>query len=74
MKMVNPLKKIKMYKTEVKYDSETDEYFIEFSDDAMKEMGWNIGDSILWKDNGDGSFTLSKSLNDSLLNKSDHND
>ena len=37
------------------------EFFIEFPDEAMEEAGWKVGDDIVWKDNGDGSWTLTKS-------------
>jgi hypothetical protein len=26
----------------------------------MEELGWKIGDDIVWKDNEDGTFTLYK--------------
>jgi len=31
-----------------------------FSDDLLKEMGWKEGDTLQWKDNENGSYTLSK--------------
>lgn len=34
--------------------------FIEFTDEEMAEVGWKPGDTIQWKDNGDGSWTMSK--------------
>jgi hypothetical protein len=30
------------------------------SDEICSELGWNIGDTIVWKDNGDGTWALSK--------------
>ena len=44
----------------VQLDEETGEHMLEFPDDLMTEMGWEIGDNITWTDNHDGSFTLSK--------------
>lgn len=31
-----------------------------FTDQILNEVGWKEGDTLNWKDNGDGSFTLSK--------------
>jgi len=36
------------------------EQYIEFSDEEMEVVGWSPGDTLVWKDNQDGSFTLSK--------------
>ena len=36
------------------------EQYIEFTDEEMQAVGWNPGDTIVWKDNEDGSYTLSK--------------
>ena len=30
------------------------------SDDMLAELGWKEGDTLDWKDNNDGTFTLSK--------------
>jgi hypothetical protein len=50
------------YRLEVKYNEETDDYFIEFPQDALDQVGWKIGDVIVWKDNGNGSYVLSKKV------------
>ena len=47
----------------VQLDEETGEHMLEFPVDLMAKVGWEIGDSITWTDNKDGSFTLSKSVN-----------
>lgn len=36
------------------------EFFIEFSEEFLREIGWKEGDTIEWIDNHDGSFTLKK--------------
>ena len=36
------------------------ELYLEFPDELMEEMGWNEGDTLEWKDNGDGSWTIQK--------------
>jgi hypothetical protein len=47
---------------EVKYDKETDDHYIQFDDEMLKELGWKIGDTLVWKDNEDGSYTISKKV------------
>ena len=44
----------------VKEDPETKELYIEFDDETMQELGWNVGDTIQWIDNNDGSWSLKK--------------
>ena len=34
--------------------------YIELPDSLLKKMGWEIGDTIDWHDNKDGSFSLLK--------------
>lgn len=36
------------------------ESFIEFPDEVMSNLGWEEGDTVVWKDNHDGSYTISK--------------
>ena len=36
------------------------EKFIEFPPEAIADLGWKEGDTVEWKDNGDGSWTLVK--------------
>lgn len=44
---------------EVKQD-ENGEYFIEFTDEEMEQLNWKENDTIVWHDNGNGTFTLTK--------------
>ena len=44
----------------VEEDPETKELVIPFSPDMLAQVGWDFGDLILWKDNQNGSFTLTK--------------
>ena len=46
----------------VVYDSDSDEYVLQFPDDIIERVGWQSGDTLLWAENDDGSFTLSKNL------------
>jgi 6-pyruvoyltetrahydropterin/6-carboxytetrahydropterin synthase len=48
------------YTVPVKYDEKTDEYYIEFPDEAINELSWKIGDVLDWRDNSDGSYTITK--------------
>lgn len=48
------------YIAPVKYNIETDDYYIEFPDNVMEELSWKIGDVLSWKDNNDGSYTVQK--------------
>lgn len=43
----------------VQYDKETDEYFIEFTEEEMDQIGWCVGDTLRWEDNGE-NIVLSK--------------
>lgn len=36
------------------------ELYIEFPEDVLKELDWNEGDVLLWTDNGDGTFKITK--------------
>lgn len=47
------------YILEVKEDDENN-LFIELPDELLKQVGWNIGDSLVWEDNKDGSYSLMK--------------
>jgi hypothetical protein len=50
----------KRWTVTVEEDPETKELVIPFSPDMLAQVGWDFGDIILWKDNQNGSFTLSK--------------
>ena len=43
-----------------KVEEDENGMFVTFPDDMLAEVGWKEGDRIDWKDNGDGSFTLTK--------------
>ena len=42
----------------VQYDPVSDEHYIQW--DGIDGLGWKPGDTIIWEDNEDGSFTLKK--------------
>lgn len=48
------------YTITVEEDPETGELILPFSDELMDQLGWKIGDTIIWTDLKDGSWTLTK--------------
>ena len=46
---------------EVKYDPVSEEHYISW--DGFEDLGWVPGDTIIWEENEDGSYTLSKKNN-----------
>lgn len=49
-------------------ENDDGEQYIEFPDEVMSEVGWKEGDDIIWTDNGDGSWTLTKKVSDTVKN------
>lgn len=41
-------------------EDENGDLVLPLSDEVLKEVGWKEGDNLNWKDNNDGSFTLTK--------------
>lgn len=46
----------------VQYDAVSDEHYIAW-DGLEEETGWKPGDTIIWEENEDGSYTLTKKNN-----------
>jgi len=44
----------------VEEDPETKELMLPFSDEMLAEVGWQTGDTLVWIDNKNGSWTLRK--------------
>lgn len=44
-------------------DPATGELMMPFPPEALAQVGWDFGDILLWTDNNDGSWTLSKKEN-----------
>ena len=42
------------------------ELYLEFPNELMEEMGWNEGDTLEWKDNGNGSWAIQKVSTDGV--------
>jgi hypothetical protein len=53
----------KRWTVTVETDSETGELVLPFTPDMLAQVGWDFGDVIQWKDNNDGSWTLTKKEN-----------
>jgi hypothetical protein len=47
---------------EVQEDTETGDHYLQFSDEMLAELGWQIGDPLEWIDNQDGSWTIRKTI------------
>ena len=50
---------MKKYETIVEKD-ENNELVIPFDEELMSEIGWELGDTIQWTQNEDGSSTLTR--------------
>ena len=44
----------------VNLEKDSEGYILPLGEELCNELGWNVGDTIEWKDNGDGSWTISK--------------
>ena len=44
----------------VEEDSETGDAILQFPSDLLEQAGWKEGDTLIWKDLGDGSWSLEK--------------
>jgi plastocyanin len=58
---------MKKYETIVEKD-ENNELVIPFDEDLMSEIGWEVGDTIEWTENDNGSFTLTRVVKDEQSN------
>jgi hypothetical protein len=49
---------------DIKEDPETGDAILEFPPDLMEEAGWKEGDTLIWTDLGNGSWSLTKQESD----------
>jgi len=62
----------KRHTLEVKYDSSTGDHYLQFTPDMLAQVGWDFGDTLVWEDNKNGSWTLSKKVdNETSIKKED---
>lgn len=45
---------------EVKENNKTKELYLEFPPDCLDQVGWDIGDTLIWEELPGGSWSLSK--------------
>jgi len=45
---------------EVKQDGKTKELFLEFPPDCLDQVGWDIGDTLIWEELDNGNWSLTK--------------
>jgi bifunctional DNA-binding transcriptional regulator/antitoxin component of YhaV-PrlF toxin-antitoxin module len=50
----------KVWTVDLQEDPITSDIILEFPAEVLEQAGWREGDSLIWKDNGDGSFMLTK--------------
>jgi hypothetical protein len=53
------MENVKSFILDVKQHEDGSSY-IEFPEDTMAGLGWKEGDTVVWTDNHDGSYTLTK--------------
>lgn len=50
----------KRYQLTIEEDPETGDLILPFTPEILEELGWKEGDTLIWHDNQDGSWSLSK--------------
>ena len=45
---------------EVKENQETKEVYIEFPEEALSQVGWDEGDTLLWEELDSGAWSVTK--------------
>lgn len=55
----------KIYTVQLEED-ENGDLVLPFTDEILEELGWKVGDQLVWKDNGDGTYTISRDHDDIL--------
>ena len=63
------------YTVKVEEDPDTGDLVLPLPTELLNQMGWDIGDDLVWSDNFNGTFSLSKKVDneqEKAYNK--HND
>ena len=50
---------------QVQQDGKTKELFLEFPSEALNQVGWDEGDTLLWEELPNGSWSLKKKVDSS---------
>jgi len=45
---------------EVKQDGKTKELYLEFPEGSLDQVGWDVGDDLIWKELDSGAWSLTK--------------
>jgi hypothetical protein len=45
---------------DVQYDADTDDYYIQFTDEMLALTGWQAGDALEWQDLGNQQWQLTR--------------
>jgi hypothetical protein len=45
---------------EVKENQKTKELYVEFPEEALNQVGWDEGDTVLWEELPNGNWSLTK--------------
>jgi len=45
---------------EVQENGKTKELFIEFPQDALNQVGWDVGDTLIWEELDHGAWSIKK--------------
>jgi hypothetical protein len=51
----------------VKLEQDGEDLILPLNEEMLSELGWGIGDTLVWHDNGDGTFSITKEDNDDPL-------
>ena len=49
-----------VYTVKVEEDPDTGDLVLPFPPELLAQMGWDIGDDLLWEDHFDGAFSIKK--------------
>jgi hypothetical protein len=41
-------------------DQDPEQLLLDLGTELCEQLGWHVGDTLTWTDNGDGSWTLTK--------------
>ena len=47
------------------FKDDNGEYYMDLGE-VVEELGWKVGDTLVWTENGDGSWSLSKFTRETL--------
>lgn len=55
---------INSWTIEVQENGKTKELFIEFPPDALNQVGWDVGDTLIWEELDHGAWSIKKCESD----------